>query len=50
VTTELAGSMVMRSATANDLAAAGIDNSSMLGEGTVIELSIPVGKLLSERA
>jgi two-component system, sensor histidine kinase PdtaS len=49
VTTELAGSMVMRSVTTNDLAAAGIEPAALRGEGTVVELSIPVGKLLADR-
>jgi two-component sensor histidine kinase len=42
VTTELNGQISMRPATANDLAAAGLDQRGAGEEGTVIELTVPL--------
>jgi two-component sensor histidine kinase len=49
VTTELAGRLVSRVPSAEDLADAGLAAAQLAGPGTVVELTIPVAKLAAER-
>jgi two-component system, sensor histidine kinase PdtaS len=48
VTTELAGTITMRSASTDDLTDAGIDPATAYGSGTVAELRIPVAQLIAD--